>query len=520
MAKSTRTRKPRPGLAIAAIVVILSVGLVTIAGVALSEHPRDAQAIVGVGIAVVGVLAALCPMLWQYLTSLPAPVDSKRELEDAATDLASRAGDRWAQEAVNRGVTDPATIRVSWTRTTSPATRARPPRAVRPRGLPLASPAPRLLDAGVVEELYDLYMHPEVDKVVLIGKAGAGKTGALIQLLLEALRQRKLPENQAFGLPVPVLLTLGDWDPSHEGLIDWADRVLRRDYGAVFMTSGASVYRSLLKKEQIALFLDGLEEMPRRLWSRATQMIQKEQALRVVLTARPGAARDAHIPFAARVRLDPVEVNDAIDYLVGAADARVHPAKWEALTVAMSARPSSVVADVLTTPLMLTLALNTYDRPGQDPRRLADETLFPDRPTMEQFLIGQIIPVAFEHTDTDDLREVVDASTAERYLRELAARMGETRDLAWWRIRKWLPAFPPVVLCVAIVSVMGIVIAFLAGAAMGVAMALPAVLVAAPVAGRIPGLRTHVGYVRPADSRSRQPVDSDLGAWPIRGRCR
>jgi predicted NACHT family NTPase len=68
-------------------------------------------------------------------------------------------------------------------------------------------------------------------RLVLIGGPGAGKTGAMILLLLEALRYRqRLPETARIDVPVPVWLTLGSWDPSVQGLRDWVMATISRDH--------------------------------------------------------------------------------------------------------------------------------------------------------------------------------------------------------------------------------------------------------------------------------------------------
>src|SRR5205807_739333 len=131
-------------------------------------------------------------------------------LHGKANELADAVRGQWRLEAAQRGITAPATIRVSWTRDERPAG-ARPPREARPRRMPTRAPPRKLSEDGALEELVALYRHPDVDKVVIVGEAGAGKSGILIQLLLEALGSRsRTPTSKRFDVPVPVLMTLGD----------------------------------------------------------------------------------------------------------------------------------------------------------------------------------------------------------------------------------------------------------------------------------------------------------------------
>jgi hypothetical protein len=282
-------------------------------------------------------------------------------------------------------------------------------------------------------------------------------------------------------MPVPVLLTLGDWNPATTGLIDWADKVLARDYGAREV-AGKPVYRELLEDGRIALFLDGLDEMPKQFWTVASRRIEEAPHLRIVLTARPPAGERAHVAFAARITLEPVVVEEAADYLRAACNRSIHPDKWDALGGYIESHPDSLAARVLCTPLMLSLALSTFDREGADPLTLVDDERFSSEAHMETFLISQMVPVAFGGPDADEGPSSVTPEVAMRHLRSLAGCMGAGRDLAWWRVRRWLPAFAPAVLCLAFMGVVAGAAGVLAGPGAALALGLPGAA-AAPLAG-------------------------------------
>ena len=119
---------------------------------------------------------------------------------------------------------------------------------------------------------------------------GAGKTGAMILLLLEALRYRqRMPETARTDVPVPVWLTLGSWDPSVQGLRDWVTATMGRDHPYLRATDfGPDAVAQLFDTGRIALFLDGLDEMPDTLRSKAVERLTAEAAgRRVVITSRP-----------------------------------------------------------------------------------------------------------------------------------------------------------------------------------------------------------------------------------------
>ncbi|MGV9249486.1 hypothetical protein [Streptomyces sp. NPDC003710] len=120
------------------------------------------------------------------------------------------------------------------------------------------------LESGAVRDLFRLYGALDSGRVVIVGAGGAGKSGAAIRLLLDALAHREALEPDARArVPVPVLLTLSGWNPLNERLQDWLVTRLATDY--MFRKSeeyAGGVVSRLIGTGRVAVFLDGLDETP------------------------------------------------------------------------------------------------------------------------------------------------------------------------------------------------------------------------------------------------------------------
>lgn len=98
--------------------------------------------------------------------------------------------------------------------------------------------------------------------------------------------------------------------------------------------------------------------------------------------------------------------------------------------------PSSPLAEVMGSPLMVALARRVYGNTARDPAELTDTRRFPTAGHVEEHLLNAFVPAAFGEEDG-----TWSPDAAHRWLRRLARDLGANGAgrLAWWEF----PAAPP-----------------------------------------------------------------------------
>jgi hypothetical protein len=198
----------------------------------VGKHLRTALVVLSALLAAALIVPTAWWWLWRHSRRGVAATSSREQVNAAADRLAEQTLETWLRQVVQRGIQAPAPVRVRWRWAAEDIALPRqeltaaPSLVTDPGPLPSdADDQPRagqVLNAGLVTRLHDeVYARLHHGRLVLIGDPGAGKTGAMILLLLEALQYRqRMPDASRIGVPVPVWLTLGSWDPGVQGLRD------------------------------------------------------------------------------------------------------------------------------------------------------------------------------------------------------------------------------------------------------------------------------------------------------------
>lgn len=436
----------RTALALIAGFGVVSFVAVVSDSIRRSRHPVDTATVVAADLTALAIaiplLTALGNWWWQGRKDAVARVPTSIQASVAADRLAEATAARWLSEAGRRRIVTPAPATVRWRWAAGDFASQRADVAVRPA--PGTGPLPlpdlrepgELLGSGVVTRLHEeVYARLPHGRLVLLGEPGAGKTGAMILLLLAALASRgSVASDQRIRVPVPVWLTMGGWDPGTVTLQEWAVSTMNRDYPFLRARDyGFDVARELVRRGRVALFLDGLDEMPEGKRGQAIKCISDEaQSLRIVMTSRTEeyghVLQSNRLDNTAVVELRPIRPAAAADYLLlGQAGPR--QPQWETLADHLRENPSSVAARALDNPLTLSLVRDVYS--SGDPVALTVTDLFSTVEAIRAHLIDQTLVTAYPP------RARRAYGTA--WLTWVSHHMGTSRDLLWWHIPAWIP---------------------------------------------------------------------------------
>ncbi len=325
-------------------------------------------------------------------------------LAEAVAALKTAVQGRWRREEEQRQVHDPVPLPVRWT---------------------AASPA--LMDSwlniggevaldGRLDQVVEVYRRVGSRRLVVLGRAGSGKTVLTTRFALDLLAEQ--------GDPVPVIFSLGAWDPRRTGLRDWLAEQLERDHPFLAGPGpgGGTLASALVDAQRVLPVLDGFDEIAHGL-HRPALVALNSTTLPLLLTSRVDEYSDAVagtdvLTSAAAVVLAELSPDDVAEYLPRTTR---RAGAWDPVLAAVAA--GGPLAEVLSTPLMVALARRIHsDTPDHPPAELL---AFDSADAVERHLLGSFVPAVYE--------ERADAQRWLGYLADHLTRLG-THDLAWWQL--------------------------------------------------------------------------------------
>jgi hypothetical protein len=301
---------------------------------------------------------------------------------------------------------------------------------------------------GRLDDIARIYQATLAGRLVVLGRAGAGKTVLALRLLVGLLERAEYPPRM-----VPVIFSLASWNPTRTALRDWLAVRLRTDYPflATRVRTGAGLSdlaALLVKEDRILPILDGFDEIA-EVWRAAALTVLGEQEYRcpLVLTSRPAeywaAAAEYRQPLvdAETICLRDLEPGEAAGYLApGWASVLADPV-------------AGCVRAALATPLMVSLARIAYRHRDTDPTELLHRGRFPDPAAVEEHLLGGFVTSVYDHPPPradddrpDEHRHPVSRWDLERVHRWLAGvatylTAPDTQDVGWWQASRGVPAW-------------------------------------------------------------------------------
>ena len=390
---------------------------------------------------------------------------------DAAAQLAQAVGQRWRFEEERRQIQDPFPLPVRW----GPAPERLIDRWDNIRRDKAGDDSGPLDLSGRLDDVVDVYRMIESERLVVLGPAGSGKTILTIRFVLDLL------ETRTSTAAVPVIFSLGSWNPDTAKLRDWMTSQLVRDYPGLFSTGpGKSLLaRELVDAKLILPVFDGFDEIADGLRSSALRKLNAVN-MPLLLTSRR-AEYDAAVTgtdvltAAAGIELAGLTLTDLVDYLprttrkvsLNGTDTTVG-SMWDPVLSELDERSQSTASanlmEVLKTPLMVALARRIYsDTPDHDPTVLLNIDRFGTPEALENHLLKNFVPAVYSDQPVDGpagLHRSWDCERAEEWLGYLAQHLDRlgTRDLAWWQLGSTLRR-----------SVRTLVVGLFTGLAMGAA---------------------------------------------------
>jgi hypothetical protein len=344
-------------------------------------------------------------------------------VEQAAADLAGTVRQTWIREAAHRGLTSPLPIAVRM-RSADPRITAHPAQWIVITDIGAEDGPSGVALTGTAANVAAIYSRISTGRLVIVGEAGGGKTGAAVLLLLS------LCDTPRSDGRIPVWFPLGSWDPNTASVEQWMTEQLITTYGTPRVAALALVHSG-----RVLPVMDGLDEITEDHRPAAMAALHGLGTTPMVLTCRTNeyaaAAAERVLAAAAVVEVAPVDPATATVYLShsGATDAH----RWDPVLTSLGSAIPNPCQEALRSPLMLSLARIVYQASTSQPTEL---TTYTTAAQVEDRLLDWLIPAVYGREPTDTT-----ADDARRWLTFFADHLPTLGPgaIAWWRLPRCVP---------------------------------------------------------------------------------
>jgi len=184
--------------------------------------------------------------------------------------------------------------------------------------------------------------------LLILGAPGSGKTTLLLELARELLQRAENDPDH----PVSIILNLASWAKTQLPLAQWLGEQCSLVYGIPKHLSSAWI-----AQEQVQFLLDGLDEVgtsARTGCIEAINTYRRAHLVPLVVCSRSQEyeAQPAHLILPGAVEIQPLEPAQVSKVLEQAGKSLA--------SVQAALRSNAILSDLLTTPLMLSIAILTY----------------------------------------------------------------------------------------------------------------------------------------------------------------